>query len=104
MGAASVAPFFVPTVLNGHRGDFYGQKINARLPIAVVADPTTPERPRLKLLPKVRRYIDALVKTELYGWDENEVIRRFIDAGIKDAKAKGDISEADGEAPQSDAQ
>lgn len=64
----------------------------------------TPERPRLKLLPKVRRYIDALVATQLYGWDENEVIRRFIDAGIKDALAKGDISKAEGEEPRSDAE
>lgn len=64
----------------------------------------TPERPRLKLLPKVRRYIDALVKTELYGWDDNEVIRRFIDSGIKDALAKGDITTADGDEPRSDAQ
>ena len=58
---------------------------------------STPERPRLKLLPKTRRYLDALVKTELYGWDENEVIRRFIDAGIKDALARGDITKDDGE-------
>ncbi len=57
----------------------------------------TPERPRLKLLPKTRHYIDALLETELYGWDENEIIRRFIDAGIKEALAKGDIARWDGE-------
>ena len=65
-----------------------------------VAKPT-PERPRFKLPPKVRRYIDALVKTELYGWDDSEVMRRFIDAGIKEALAKGDITKADGEEPRS---
>lgn len=64
-----------------------------------MSEPETPDRARISLLRKSRRWIDALVKTQRYGWDHQEVIRRFIDAGINAAIDKGDITKADGEEP-----
>ena len=56
------------------------------------------DRPRIGFKPKQLRFLDALIKTERYGWDIQEVVRRFVDAGINEAIEKGHIKAEDGEA------
>lgn len=55
-------------------------------------------RPRIGFKPKQMRFLDALERTERYGWDIQEIVRRFVDAGITAAIERGDIKREDGEA------
>lgn len=56
-------------------------------------------RPRISFKPKQMRFLEALERTERYGWDLQEIVRRFVDAGITAAIERGDISKDDGEQP-----